>query len=91
MSTRAKDRICGRIMRMPRFDGQVPDTGPIHMVSDVGDEYLLIAGSSSTPGRVEDLAAASAGRYEPHIDQDRCVTGDIFGSVIWRAEIIPPR
>ncbi len=81
------ERICGRIMRLPTFDGQVPDAGPVHLVSDVGEEYLLVANDSGMPGRVEDLAARSAERYEPYLDQDKCVRGDVFGTVIWRAAI----
>ena len=80
--------VCGRVMRLPLFDGQVPGAGPVHLVANSGEEYLLIASSSSTPGRVEDLAAAEASLYEPHLDQDRCVTGDVLGTVIWRARIL---
>lgn len=81
------NKMHGRVMRLPMFDGMLPTNGPVHLVSDAGDEYLLIADPSDTPGRVEDLAAACATRYEPHLDRDVTVIGDIFGSVIWNATI----
>ena len=74
-------------MRLPFFDGQLPAGGPVHLVSEEGDEYLLIGAASSTPGRVEDLAAQSADRFEPWLDRDVTVRGTVLGSIIWEAEI----
>ena len=82
------EKVCGRVMRIPLFDGQLPSSGPVHLVSDAGDEYLLVACDSSTPGRVEDLAAGDAPQFEPYLDQDCCVAGDILGSVIWKAKVV---
>ncbi len=79
--------LSGRIMRLPMFDGTLPDKGPIHLVSDEGDEYLLISETSDTPGPVEHLAAASSMDFEPYINQDMVVKGDVLGTVIWAATI----
>ena len=38
----ADNSLRGRIMRMPQLHGQLPDHGPIHMVSQDGEEYLLV-------------------------------------------------
>lgn len=78
----------GRVMRMPRMHGQLPDQGPIHFVSEAGEEYLLIAKTSDTPGNVEDLSAETAGQFEPYLDRDVAVSGDFWGSVIWRAAVV---
>jgi hypothetical protein len=77
----------GRVMRMPQLHGQLPDHGPIHFVSDAGEEYLLIAKGSETPGDVDALSAETAGQFEPLLDQDATVSGDIYGSVIWNAVV----
>ncbi|MBH67509.1 MAG: hypothetical protein CMM58_04075 [Rhodospirillaceae bacterium] len=79
--------IFGRIMRLPGFDGIIPDSGPIHILSDTGDEYLLIAASSDTPGPVEILATLCENIFAPYIGQDVTVTGDILGSIMWNAKI----
>lgn len=78
----------GRVMRMPRMHGQLPDDGPIHFLSEAGEEYLLIAKPSDTPGNVDDLSAETAGQFEPHLDKDIEVSGDFWGSVIWRAAVV---
>ena len=78
----------GRVMRMPTMHGQQAETGPIHFVSDVGEEYLLIAKPSDTPGNVEDLSAETAATFEPHLDKDVEISGDFWGSVIWRASVV---
>ncbi len=77
----------GRAMRLPLFDGQLPTGGPVHLVSDEGEEYLLVAAGAGAPGRVEDLAAEAAPRYEAWLDRDVTVRGLVLGSVIWNAEI----
>ena len=82
--------VRGRVMRLPMFDGLLPDHGPVHLVSDAGDELLLIAGPSSTPGKVEDLAAADAANFEPYLDRDVEVSGQVYGSVIWSAAVVDP-
>ena len=84
-----QDSRTGRIMRLPLFDGQLPSGGPVHLVSDEGEELLLVATGASTPGRVEDLAAASADRFEAWLDRDVTVRGTVLGSVIWDAAVIP--
>ncbi len=43
---------------------------------------------SDTPGNVEALSAATAGQFEPYLDKDVTVSGDIYGSVIWRARVV---
>ena len=75
-------------MRLPMFDGMLPGSGPVHLVSIDGDAYLLIAQTADTPGRVEELATASADRYEPYLDQDVMVRGDVLGTVIWTATVL---
>jgi hypothetical protein len=84
----ADNSLRGRIMRMPQLHGQLPDHGPIHMVSQDGEEYLLVVQGSDTPGNVEALSAATAGQFEPYLDKDVTVSGDIYGSVIWRARVM---
>ncbi|MCY4592852.1 MAG: hypothetical protein OXE86_20310 [Alphaproteobacteria bacterium] len=83
------DSRTGRIMRLPLFDGQVPSGGPVHLVSDQGDELLLVAVGTDTPGRVEDLAAASADRFEAWLGRDVTVRGTVLGTVIWYAAVTP--
>lgn len=78
----------GRVMRMPTMHGQQADTGPIHFVSDAGEEYLLIANPSDTPGNVEALSAETAARFEPYLDKDVEISGDFWGSVVWRASVV---
>ena len=78
----------GRVMRMPQLHGQLPDHGPIHFLSEAGEEYLLIAKASDTPGNVEDLSAETAEKYEPYLDKDVEMSGDFWGSVIWRAKVL---
>lgn len=78
----------GRVMRMPTMHGQQADTGPIHFVTDGGDEYLLIARPSDTPGNVEELSAETAGNFEPYLDKDIEISGDFWGSVVWRAAVV---
>ena len=82
-----KKTLRGRVMRMPQLHGQLPDKGPIHFVSDSGQEYLLIAKGSETPGDVDALSAKTADQFEPLLDQDATVSGDIYGSVIWNAVV----
>jgi hypothetical protein len=79
----------GRVMRLPTMHGQQADTGPIHFVSDAGEEYLLIAKPSDAPGKVEDLSAETADQFEPYLDKDVDVSGDFWGSVVWRAAVVP--
>ena len=78
----------GRVMRMPQLHGQLPDHGPIHFLTEAGEEYLLIARTSDTPGNVEELSAETAANFEPYLDKDIQVSGDFWGSVIWRATVI---
>lgn len=78
----------GRVMRMPQLHGQLPDHGPIHFLSEAGEEYLLIARPSDAPGNVEALSAETAGEFEPFLDKDIEVSGDFWGSVIWRATVV---
>jgi hypothetical protein len=75
-------------MRLPTMHGQQAETGPIHFVSDLGEEYLLIAKTSDTPGNVEELSAATADQFEPYLDKDVNVSGDFWGSVVWRAAVV---
>ncbi len=84
-----QDSRTGRIMRLPLFDGQVPSGGPVHLVSDEGEELLLVAVGMDMPGRVEDLAAASADRFEAWLDRDATVRGTVLGTVIWDAAVMP--
>ena len=82
------DTLRGRVMRVPMFDGLLPDHGPIHLVADDGDHYLLIARPSDTPGRVEEIAASDAGHFEAYLNADVSIRGDVLGTVIWLAEVI---
>lgn len=75
-------------MRMPQLHGQLADHGPIHFVSEAGEEYLLVARPSDTPGKVEDLSAETASQFEGFLDKDVAVSGDFWGSVIWRASVV---
>jgi hypothetical protein len=78
----------GRVMRVPQMHGQLPDDGPIHFLSETGEEYLLIARASDTPGNVDDLSAETAGQFEPYLDKDVDVSGDFWGTVVWRAAVV---
>ena len=80
--------IRGRVMRVPMFDGLLPDHGPVHLVAEDGNEYLLIAQPSDTPGRVEEIAATDASQFEPYLNADVSVRGDVLGTIIWRTEVI---
>ena len=78
----------GRVMRMPQLHGQLADHGPIHFVSEAGEEFLLIAKTSDTPGNVEELSAETAPEFEPYLDKDVMMSGDFWGSVVWRATTV---
>jgi hypothetical protein len=78
----------GRVMRMPTMHGQQADTGPIHFLTDAGEEFLLIAKPADTPGNVEDLSAETAASFEPYLDKDTEISGDFWGSVVWRAAVV---
>lgn len=79
--------IFGRIMRLPRFDGTIPDKGPIHIVSNSGEEYLLITSAPNTPGDVEALASACEDSFSPFINKDIAITGDVLGTILWNAKV----
>lgn len=78
----------GRVMRLPTMHGQQAESGPIHFVSDGGEEYLLIAKPSDTPGNVDALSAETAATFEAHLDKDVEIIGDFWGSVVWRASVV---
>ena len=80
--------IFGRVMRLPTFDGMIPTSGPIHIVADDGEEYMLITSNMDEPGAVETLALICEPVFEPYINKDISVKGDVLGSIIWNAEIV---
>ena len=59
--------IYGRVMRLPTFDGMIPTSGPIHIVADDGEEYMLITSNMDEPGPVETLAAICESVFKPYI------------------------
>tara|TARA_B100000212_G_scaffold75945_1_gene53768 strand:- start:1116 stop:1385 length:270 start_codon:yes stop_codon:yes gene_type:complete len=81
------DKVFGRVMRLPGFDGMIPERGPIHLVSDDGEEYLLIAALPDTPGDVETLALECEGRFATYIGKDLHMSGKILGSILWHAKL----
>ena len=80
--------IYGRVMRLPTFDGMIPTSGPIHIVADDGEEYMLITSNMDEPGPVETLALICEPVFKPHINKDISVKGDVLGSIIWNVEIV---
>ena len=74
-------------MRLPGFDGTIPDKGPVHIVSDNGEEYLLISSGPDTLGNVEALASACESSFSPFINKDIAVTGDVLGTILWNAKV----
>ncbi|MBM86668.1 MAG: hypothetical protein CMM47_11685 [Rhodospirillaceae bacterium] len=86
-----RSTLRGRVMRVPMFDGLLPDHGPIHLVAEDGDQYLLIARPSDTPGHVEEIAAGDASHFERYLNSDISIRGNVLGTVIWQAEIIADR
>ena len=65
-------KVFGRVMRLPGFDGIIAERGPIHLVSDSGEEYLLIAALPDMPGDVETLLVAleCEETFAPYIGRD---------------------
>ena len=80
--------IYGRVMRLPTFDGMIPTSGPIHIVADDGEEYMLITSNMDEPGPVETLALICEPVFKPYINKDISVKGDVLGSIIWNVEIV---
>lgn len=80
--------VYGRIMRLPTFDGMIPTSGPVHIVSDQGEEYMLINGGTDKPGSVDELALLCEPLFEKYLNQDILVKGDVLGSIIWNVEIV---
>jgi len=80
-------KVFGRVMRLPGFDGMIPESGPIHLVSNDGEEYLLIAAPQDTPGDVNTLALNCEEIFAPYIGKDLHVSGKILGSILWNAVI----
>ena len=75
-------------MRLPTFDGMIPTSGPIHIVADDGEEYMLITSNMDEPGAGETRAVSCDPGIEPHINKDISVKGDVLGSIIWNVEIV---
>ena len=80
-------KIFGRVMRLPGFDGMIPDRGPVHLVSDDGEEYLLIAALPDTPGDVETIALECEETFAPYIGKDLYMSGKVLGSILWNAKL----
>ena len=62
-------------MRLPTFDGMIPTSGPVHIVSDQGEEYMLITGGTDKPGSVDELALLCEPLFEKYLNQ---LPGDRF-------------
>ena len=80
-------KIFGRVMRLPGFDGMIPDRGPVHLVSDDGEEYLLIAALPDTPGDVETIALECEETFSPYIGKDLYMSVKVLGSILWNAKL----
>ena len=80
-------KIFGRVMRLPGFDGMIPDRGPVHLVSDDGEEYLLIAALPDTPGDVETIALECEETFAQYIGKDLYMSGKVLGSILWNAKL----
>ena len=80
--------VHGRVMRLPTFDGMIPTSGPMHIVSDDGEEYLLITGPTNAPGPVETLALICEPIFLQYLNKDISVKGDVLGSIIWNVKVI---
>ena len=80
-------KVFGRVMRLPGFDGMIAERGPIHLVSDSGEESLLIAALPDMPGDVETLALECEETFAPYIGKDLHMSGKILGSILWNAKL----
>ena len=56
--------------------------------ADDGEEYMLITSNMDEPGAVETLALICEPMFEPYINKDISVKGDVLGSIIWNVEIV---